>query len=133
MKLLTRTNRYYLGLSAVLFVLGAALLYVGRQHALAHEVDEQLQQQRTYLTERIRVTGILPTSLLPQDLTIDGPTRSAGLRDTIIFDPVEREDVPFREVSFSVVVQGQPHWLTLRKSLLETEDMLTVVLGGCSR
>ena len=129
MKLLTRTNRYYLVLSAVLFGLGTALLYGGLQRALAHEVDEQLQQQRTYLTARIRATGALPTIAPPQELTIDGPTRSAGLRDTIIFDPIERADVPFRAVSFPVLVRGQTHWLTLRKSLLETEDLLQVILG----
>ncbi|UOQ98339.1 HAMP domain-containing histidine kinase [Hymenobacter sp. 5317J-9] len=129
MKLLTRTNRYYLGLSATLFVLGTGLLYEGLQHALAHEVDEQLQQQRTYLTARIQRTGALPTIALPQELTIDGPTRSESLRDTVIFDPVEREPVPFRVISFPVVVRSQVHWLTLRKSLLETEDVLKVVMG----
>ncbi|MBD2769425.1 HAMP domain-containing histidine kinase [Hymenobacter sp. BT664] len=128
MKLLARTNRYYLGLSALLFVLGTGVLYTGLQHALAHEVDEQLQQQRTYLTERIRVTGALPTITMPQELTIDGPTRSESLRDTVIFDPVEHEAVPFRVISFPVTVQGQRHWLTLRKSLLETEDILKVIL-----
>ncbi|GAB3660099.1 hypothetical protein GCM10027594_30600 [Hymenobacter agri] len=129
MKLLTRTNRYYLGLSAVLFVLGTGLLYEGLQHALAHEVDEQLQQQRTYLTARIQRAGALPTIALPQELTIDGPTHSESLHDTVIFDPVEREPVPFRVISFPVVVRGQRHWLTLRKSLLETEDVLKVVMG----
>jgi signal transduction histidine kinase len=128
MKLLARTNRYYLALSAVLFVLGTGLLYVGLQRALAHEIDEQLQQQQQYLAERIRITGALPTITMPQELTIDGPIRRADLRDTILFDPIEREEVPFREVSFSVEVQGRQHWLTLRKSLLETADMLKVIL-----
>lgn len=128
MKLLARTNRYYLGLSAVLFVLGTGLLYAGLQRALAHEVDEQLRQQQAYLTERIRVTGALPTITMPQELTIDGPRRAAGQRDTVLFDPVEREDVPFRVITFRVVVRGQPHWLTVRKSLLETEDLLQVIL-----
>ena len=128
MKLLARTNRYYLILSAVLFVLGTGLLYVGLQRALAHEVDEQLQQQQLYLTERIRLTGTLPSITMPQELTIDGPTRSPGLCDTVIFDPIEREEVPFRVVSFPVEVRGETHWLTLRKSLLETADMLKVIL-----
>jgi signal transduction histidine kinase len=127
-KLLARTNRYYLALSALLFVLGTGLLYGGLQYALAHEVDEQLQQQRIYLTERIRVTGALPTITMPQELTIDGPTRTESLRDTVIFDPIEHEAVPFRVVSFPVRVRGQLHWLTLRKSLLETEDIIKVIL-----
>jgi signal transduction histidine kinase len=129
LKLLATTNRYYLALSALLFLFGTGLLYLSLQRALAHEVDEQLQLQQTYLADRIRLLDALPTLNTPQELTIDGPFRPAGLRDTILFDPVEQVDVPFREVTFPVQVQGRQHWLTLRKSLLETRDMFEVTLS----
>lgn len=128
MKLLATTNRYYLVLSTLLFVLGSGLLYLGLQRALAHEVDEQLLLHQTYLSDHIRATGTLNTIATPQELTIDGLRRPAGLRDTVLFDPVEQVDVPFREVTFPVQVHGQQHWLTLRKSLIETRDMLEVAL-----
>ena len=37
--------------------------------------------------------------------------------------------VPYRELSFPVVRGGTRYWVTLRKSQLETEDLLLVVLG----
>jgi signal transduction histidine kinase len=128
LKLLATTNRYYLALSALLFLFGTGLLYLSLQRALAHEVDEQLLLQQTYLTARIRAQDALPSLTTPQELTIDGPYRPAGLQDTVLYDPTEQVDVPFREVTFPVQVQGRQHWLTLRKSLLETRDMLEVTL-----
>lgn len=128
MKLLTTTNRYYLALATILFLLGTGLLYVGIQRALAHEVDEQLLLHQTYLTKHIQRTGQLPAGTNPLELTIRRTPHPAGLTDTLLFDPVEQTQVPFREVSFPVQVQRETYWLTLRKSLIETEDVLEVVL-----
>lgn len=128
-KLLTTTNRYYLALVTVLFVLGSGVLYVGIQRALAEEVDEQLLFHRDYLTGHIREAGTLPPVTNPNELTISRRPVFVGLGDTLIYDPAERTLVPFRQVSFPVALAGQRYWLTLRKSLIETSDILEVVLG----
>ncbi|SNC75080.1 Signal transduction histidine kinase [Hymenobacter gelipurpurascens] len=128
MKLLTTTNRYYLALATILFLLGTGLLYAGIQRALAHEVDEQLLLHQAYLTKQIKETGQIPAVTNPLELTIRRKPHPAGLSDTLLFDPVEQTQVPFREVSFPVQVQHTKYWLTLRKSLIETEDVLEVVL-----
>ncbi|GAB3840434.1 sensor histidine kinase [Hymenobacter jeollabukensis] len=128
MKLLTTTNRYYLILVLVLFALGTGVLYVGIQRALAEEVDEQLLFHRDYLRQRIRQAGALPSMTNPNELTISKSVRPPGLGDTLIYDPVERTLVPFRQVSFAVELHGQRYGLTLRKSLIETGDVLEVVL-----
>ncbi|GAB3825893.1 sensor histidine kinase [Hymenobacter jeollabukensis] len=129
MKLLTTTNRYYLALVTVLFAVGTGALYIGIQHALIEEVDEQLELHHGFLRQRIRETGALPPVTSPSELTISRHPRPAGLSDTLIYDPTERSQVPFRELSFSVQVRGQRYWLTLRKSLIETSEVLGVVLG----
>ena len=128
LKLLTTTNRYYLVLVLVLFALGTGVLYIGIQRALAEEVDEQLLFHRDYMRQHIREAGALPPVTNPNELTIDWRPQPAGLGDTLIYDPVERTLVPFRQVSFPVELHGQRYWLTLRKSLIETSDVLEVVL-----
>jgi signal transduction histidine kinase len=128
-KLLTTTNRYYFALVAVLFVVGGAGLYYGTQWALAHEVDEQLLFHRDYLTRDIQRTGLLPVITNPHELSIGDQPQVAGLGDTLLYDPVERTHVPFRTVSFAVDVDGRRHWLTLRKSLIETREALGVTVG----
>lgn len=128
MKLLTTTNRYYLGLATLLFVLGTTVLYYGIQRALAHEVDEQLELHHTYLRQQILATGRLPEITNPNELTISQVPVAAGFRDTTLFDPVEQVLVPFRQETFPVALHGRTQWLTLRSSLIETRDVLKVVL-----
>ncbi|OON66239.1 sensor histidine kinase [Hymenobacter sp. CRA2] len=128
MKLLTTTNRYHLALVTALFVLGTAALYYGLQRALAHEVDEQLGLHRTFLAERVQRTQALPPILTPNEFSISPAPRAEGYGDTLLLDPAEGTQVPFRQVTFRVQVQGRPYWLTVRKSLIETADVLQVVL-----
>ena len=49
-RLLTKTNRYYVLLAAVLFALGGGALYGSLNWALRSEVDEQLLDQQQELT-----------------------------------------------------------------------------------
>ncbi len=126
MKLLAKTNRYYLGLAVVLFALGAVALYVGLNRALRHEVDEQLLAQRQTLltTNALRRSGLL----LGDSLSVSRTPLPEGLHDALRFDPAERELAPYRELSFPVVRHGTTVWVTLGISLLETDDLLEVVL-----
>lgn len=50
MKLLAKTNRYYLLLAAGLFALGGIVLYISLNWALRNEVDEELLDQQRALT-----------------------------------------------------------------------------------
>jgi signal transduction histidine kinase len=126
-KLLATTNRYYLLLAALVFAVGSVVLYYGIDYALRIEVDEQLANQQRDILSRTRLTGHLPAPLGDAVALSPEPLRT-GLRDTILFDPTEKVLVPYRELSFPVTVTGRTQWVTLRKSLLETEDMLGLVL-----
>jgi len=131
MNLLTATTRYYLLLAAALFGLVSGLLCWGLQRALRHEADEQLRNEQVYVS-RLAATGRgLPPTLLAYQLDRSWQPRPLGLRDTVLLDSLEYEWVPFRQLTFRVPAQAgsPPEWLTLRKSLVETRDLLRVVLG----
>jgi len=128
MKLLATTNRYYLLLATLVFAVGSVILYYGIGWALRVEVDEQLVNNKTLLLSRIRHTNRLPANSLGNELAVTPGPLPTQLRDTVFFDPVERGQVPYRQLSFPAEAQGTRQWITLRKSLLETEDMLGVVL-----
>jgi hypothetical protein len=51
--------------------------------------------------------------------------RTPGFSDTLEFDPVGRRWEPFRQLQ----VRGVTYWVTLRKSLLENDSPLGVVLS----
>ncbi len=123
MKLLAKTNRYYLLLATVLFALGGLVLYISLNLALRNEVDEQLLEQQRALTAA-------PPATLPADSQrVSRVPLPGGLHDAVRYDPDEQAMVPYRELSFPVVRGGVTYWLTVRKSLLETADLLLVVLS----
>ncbi|SDX38638.1 sensor histidine kinase [Hymenobacter psychrophilus] len=128
MKLLTKTNRYYLLLTTALFALAGVGLYYGLYAALRHEVEEQLGNARLQLERRAAAGEALPATPFEYQLSVSPQPRPLGYRDTLLLDPVEGELVPHRQLTFRLPVQGRPAWVTLRKSLVETDDVLGVVL-----
>lgn len=129
MKLLAKTNRYYLLLTTVLFVMASAVLYYGLFGALQHEVEEQLYNRRVYLEQRVQNGVVLPTSPFEYQMAVSHRPQRIGYGDTLLLDPQEQEMVPHRQLTFPLRVRGELVWVTLRKSLVETEDVLAVVLG----
>ena len=127
MKLLAQTNRYYALLAGLLFVLGGGVLYFSLNWALRNEVDEQLlDQQRTLTSARASARPAPPRA---DSLRVSRAPLPGGLHEAAYYDEAEQTMVPYRELSFPVVRGGTRYWVTLRKSQLETEDLLLVVLS----
>ncbi|WP_151089081.1 sensor histidine kinase [Hymenobacter baengnokdamensis] len=130
MKLLTATNRYYVLLSAGLFALGSAVLYVGVNHAVRSEVSEQLENHRRELEARVASGRPLPEPVYRAQYSLNTRPRPTGYSDTTLLDPYEHELVPHRQLTFRVLRAGQPPvWVTLRKSLVETDELLGAILS----
>ncbi|GAB3634946.1 hypothetical protein GCM10027422_05360 [Hymenobacter arcticus] len=131
MKLLAATNRYYLLLSAGLFVLGSGVLYVGIERAVRNEVGEQLQNHRLELEERVAAGRPLPEPVYRQQYSVSSRPRLLGFSDTLLLDPTEGAMVPHRQLTFRAAGPGQaPAWVTLRKSLVETDELLVATAGS---
>jgi len=130
MKLLAATTRYYLLLTALLFGLGSFGLYYGVDWALRSEVEEQLRARRQELIEKAQARQLPPVALLQTLLPISRRPLPAGLRDTLLLDAQEHEMVPNRQLVFALHTPAEGTvWVTLRKSLVEADDLLVVVLG----
>ena len=129
MKLLTATNRYYLALAAVLFAVGSGALYYGVNGALRHEVGEQLATRREVLARRAEAGRALPVPPFDEELAVSTRPRPTGFADTVLFDAEEHEWVPYRQLTFALRPPARaPMWVTLRKSLVETDDLVKVIL-----
>jgi len=127
MKLLAQTNRYYGLLAAALFALGGGVLYLTLNWALRNEVDEQLLGQQQALTSAR--ASARPGPPHSDSLLVSQTPQPSGLHEAGYYDEEEQTMVPYRELSFPVVRNGNTYWVTLRKSQLETEDLLLVVLS----
>ena len=127
MRLLTQTNRYYALLATALFILGGGVLYLTLNWALRNEVDEQLlDQQQGFTSARASARSGPPRA---DSLLVSRTPQPGGLHEAAYYDEAEQTMVPYRELSFPVVRGGTRYWVTLRKSQLEIEDLLLVVLG----
>ncbi len=130
MKLLAATTRYYLALNVILFAVGSFGLYYGINLALRTEIEEQLEGRRQDLLDKARADQLPPVELLETLLAVSRQPRPLGFRDTTLLDRQEHEMVPHRQLTFPLTVRGErPVWVTLRKSLVEAEDLMGVVLG----
>ena len=127
MKLLVQTNRYYALLAGGLFALGGGVLYLSLNWALRNEVDEQLLGQQQALAS-VRASA-RPGPPQADSLRVSRTPRPGGLHEAAYYDEAEQTMVPYRELSVPVVRGGTRYWVTLRKSQLETEDLLLVVLS----
>ena len=131
MNLLNATTRYYLLLALLLFLLGSVGLYHGINWALRTEIGEQLDGRRRELLAKAEAGQLLPTRQLATLLDVSYRPRPLGFRDTILPDHVEHSMVPHRLLTFRLVRPGEaPVWVTLRKSLVEAEDLMGVVMGA---
>ncbi|MBG8556039.1 sensor histidine kinase [Hymenobacter guriensis] len=132
MKLLTATTRYYLGLTLGLFALASLLLYAGFDWALRHEVEELLYNRQLHVQQQVARGLALPDPAYADNLDRSFQPLPLGYSDTLLLDPVEQEMVPHRQLTFRlqpVSAASAPEWVTVRKSLVETEDVLAVVVG----
>jgi signal transduction histidine kinase len=132
MKLLAATTRYYLLLIAALFAVAAGLLYGGLTWALRVEVEEGLRARE--LAVRQLAAGGQPLPAADPSLQRSRRPRPLGLRDTLRRELGETELVPHRQLTFYLPGTGPggrpPEWITLTTSLVETDDVLGVVLGA---
>jgi signal transduction histidine kinase len=129
LKLLAATNRYYLALVAVLFSIASGVLYYGVQLALRQEVDEQLGLHQRQLETLVRAGQPLVATPFADQFVLSAQPRPLGLSDTLLPDPVEGTLVPHRQLTFRLRQNGRDQWVTLRKSLVENDELLGVVLG----
>jgi len=131
MKLLAATNRYYVLLSVGLFALGSGVLYVGIERAVRNEVSEQLQNHRLELEARLATGRPLPEPLYREQYGVSRRPRPLGFSDTLLLDPTEGSMVPHRQLTFRAAEAGQaPVWVTLRKSMVETEELLLATMSS---
>lgn len=132
MKLLAATTRYYLLLTIALFAVAAALLYGGLTWALRVEIEEGLRARALHVRQLAARGRPLPAA--DPSLRRSQQPRPLGLHDTLRREPGEDESVPYRQLTFYLPGTGPggrpAEWVTLSTSLVETDDVLGVVLGS---
>lgn len=135
MKLLKKTNRIYLLFSSVLMLgAGFALFFI-----LNAIVDEEMNEQLYLDANRVHheIEANRPYPQLPPVISVkqfdSEMLEGFAITDTLIFDPLEEEEEPFRELTLTRNHRGKGYAVTMRTSLIEGEDFWFAIgwaIGG---
>jgi signal transduction histidine kinase len=128
MKLLTKINRTYFKYGLLVFLLADIAIILASDYFLKTEIDEELQLEAKEIVSTLKKQGsfqnIYPTALaIPVNKS---QTSAHRIKDTMIYDPYQKELAPFREYSSIQSVKGQNYQITTRHMLMEFDDILAL-------
>lgn len=133
MKLLARTNRYYIFFSIVTYAIVAGSFYIVIEYLIYKEVDQRLEVERKDFEHFITTHGYWDEScyfvedkinLAP--IAVDAKV-APSFRDTLMINRYSNELVPFREYRFFNRAGTQAYVVSIRKSLIESNELLQFI------
>lgn len=131
MKLQARTNLNYIFFSAIIYVIVAGSFYVSVQHVIYEEVDRRLLVEKADFEHFIDRTGHWE----PNSYFVEGKIKvrhaaspaSVIFNDTLLLSRYDSQFVPFRQISFDKSIGGELHRVSIRKSLIESDQLLKII------
>lgn len=130
MKLLGRTNLYYITFSLLTYIVIAGSFYVLVERMIYQEVEERLRVERRDFETYVRVHGVWEESCYFVEDKISLVSVSDTLdvlpafKDTLLDNRYNRQLIPFREHTFYSAVNGGLYKVSIRKSLIESRSLL---------
>lgn len=129
MKLLKKTSRTYLIVSASAFIVAGLIIYFVLSFILEEEMNENLRSDIKSIVRTIDKDKTIPhyypfVEVKKVQGHSPGPYR---VIDTLIFDKKEKEQIPFRQISSVKSIQGETYLIIVRDALLEKSDLLMII------
>jgi len=128
-KLLSITNRYYLISLLLFFIIAGVLLFFIISFNLDEEPDEQLYTEQVHVVNAIRSVEnfnelsmpLYDNFIVKKDFT--KVNRKPQIVDSLMYDDVEKEMIPFRVIRFSAQTKNARYIILIKKSKIETVDL----------
>lgn len=130
MKLLTKTTVYFLLIMLPVFTAGAFFFYTKFNKEIKHETDEELINDKLQWMRYLDTASVNNPvfSIHTPEFNLQ-PTEKAAqhkhkLKGINIYQEPENSYAPFRQLSQVITLHNQNYELTLRKSLIEKDDLI---------
>ncbi|SMD31659.1 Signal transduction histidine kinase [Reichenbachiella faecimaris] len=132
MKLLSLTSRYYFLSIVIILSIGGVFAYYIIKNIVNHEFNEKLLADRQqflfewHTYEEIQEVFYLNVGdrISIKELPV-GTLAPMTMRDTLMWDDYEKRILPFRVLRFSDQLDGKNYSVSITKSLLPNEDLIT--------
>ncbi len=137
MKLLTKSTLYFLTTSLIVFLIGGISVYFLLQAIIKEEVDESLEDRQSALLWELDKPGGFANIVLPSDSSIKIHSSNSALsepvfKDTTLYDDIENENLPYRYVKFSAVINEQQKVVTIFQPLIDEDDLVEAIIYSLS-
>lgn len=138
MRLLQVNLRGLLLYSLILLIVSIPLSLLSIQAILAEEVDESIAHQAEQFSTHIKGFEYLDDleidlevlDKLSTNIHIKPSNQEIGseaYQTVLMYDSIENEERPFRQMSSNVIVKGKPYILTVQMSLVDNNDLILAI------
>nr|WKN39525.1 HAMP domain-containing sensor histidine kinase [Tunicatimonas sp. TK19036] len=133
MKLLTRTNAYYITFSIIAYIALTGVFYVVTEYVIYQEVEARLKVERQDFENYVAEQGVWEAScyFVEDKIALKAVQDTLApievFKDTLFANRYDEEIMPFRQYSFYKVINEQPYKVSIRKSLIESNTLLTFI------
>lgn len=131
MKLTHYISLRYIGVSVLVMLVSIPVFYFVLQSVLTHNIDESLQDQKTLVTEKLQNLHDKNFLILENEITVvksSNPFSKDQLFTKEIYNKIENEKEFYRILQFSVKSDGVNYNVQIKESLVESEDLLKIIL-----
>ncbi|MEK6783075.1 MAG: HAMP domain-containing sensor histidine kinase [Bacteroidota bacterium] len=134
MRLLTKTNLYFVAASLVVFCIGGVFFYILFQLIIDNDLTTKLQSRKAYVVKQITESDslLLYQKFSSNTINIEQiaamPYETETVSDTVLRDDVEGKLIGYRQLSFYKNINGRNYKIQVRRMLVETQDLIQGVI-----
>lgn len=131
MKLINKTQRIYLGLVIALLLVWSGVFMYAISSAIQNNIDETLKselQAAVMQAQNEDSLHIISTQHMAVKKIQSVRDKTVSFRDTTLYNSVEQETFPYRQVSTQAKIGGKTYQITMRRSMVEYDDLFEAIL-----
>lgn len=130
MKLLNKTSIYYLVFALPVFAICSGLMYYLVSSEIIDNLDESLWKKKTDIEHRLK-NGVNPMYLQDDHIALIPIVQNDSdyfFSDTMMYDKMEEEILPFRILRAPVSDGKNNYTVTIQESYIESDDLISSIL-----
>lgn len=133
MRLLTKITLNFLAISIFVFLFGMVVFYYVLRQQVDQNINHELEKRKMSISKELdsaHSSMKSPINLNEKVLItpLNKPVPQVSLNDTILFDQEQNKYSLYRQLSFVKVVNNQPYFIQIFKSLEETDRLIVRIV-----